>query len=80
MKEVGEITHYYGHINVAVVKVKDTLNKGDKVNIKGHTTDFEQEIESMQIDHKEIETAKKSQEIGMKVKDAVRKGDKLFKA
>ena len=80
MKEVGEITHYYGHIQVAVVKVKETLNKGDKVNIKGHTTEFEQEIESMQIDHDEIETAKKGQEIGMKVKDIVRQGDKLFKA
>jgi len=80
MKEVGEITHYYGHIQVAVVKVKDTLNKGDKVNIKGHTTDFEQKISSMQVDHKEIETAKKGQEIGMKVKETVRKGDKLFKA
>ena len=80
MQEVGEITHFFGHIKVAVVEVKDTINKGDKVTIKGHTTDFEQTISSMQVDHNEIETAKKGQEIGMKVDDIVRRGDKLFKA
>jgi len=78
-KEVGEITHYFSHINVAVVKLSDTLNTGDKVRIKGHTTDFEQVIDSMQVDHAKVEKAEKGKEIGMKVKERVREGDKLFK-
>ena len=78
-KEVGEILHYYGHIQVAVVRLSDTLKNGDKIRIKGHTTDFEQEIGSMQIEHNQIETAEKGQEIGLKVNEKVREHDKVYK-
>ena len=78
-KKVGEITHYFSHINVAVVKLSNALNTGDKVRIKGSTTDFEQVIDSMQVDHAKVEKAEKGKEIGMKVKERVREGDKLFK-
>ena len=78
-KEVGEILHYYGHIQVAVVRLSDTLKTGDKIRIKGHTTDFEQEIRSMQVDHNQIETAEKGQEIGMKLNEKVREQDKVYK-
>lgn len=79
-EEVGAVTHYYSNSGVAVVKItKGSLKKGDKIHIKGHTTDFEQSTESMEIDHEKIEEAKKGQEIGMKVSDHVREHDKLYK-
>jgi len=78
-KEVGVILHYYNHIQVAVVRLSDTLKKGDRIRIKGHTTDFEQDVTSMQIEHNTIETAEKGQEIGMKVNDKVREQDKVYK-
>ena len=77
-KEIGEVTHFYSHINVAVVKLSGKVKKGDKIKIKGHTTSLEQKIESMQMDHKDITGAKKGQEIGLKVKDRVREQDKVF--
>jgi len=78
-KEIGEITHYFNKIGVAVIKLTDTLKVGDKISIEGATTNIEQTAESMQIDKEKIEEAKKGQEVGIKVKDVVRKGDKVFK-
>lgn len=78
-KEVGKVEHYYGNLGVAVVELSKTLKVGDKIRIKGHTTDFEQKIDSMQIEHDKVETAKKGQSIGLKVKDHVRQHDKIFK-
>jgi len=78
--KLGEITHYFDHIKVGIVKVESPIKVGDKIHIKGHTTDFEQEIEEMQLDHEAIEEAKKGQEVGMKVKEHVREGDELFTA
>lgn len=78
-KEIGEILHYYGHIQVAVIKLSDALNTGEKIRIKGHTTDFEQEVGSIQVDHNQIEKADKGQEVGMKVKDKVREQDKVYR-
>lgn len=77
-KEIGEITHYFGNIGVAVFKLSGTVKVGDKIKIKGHTTDFEQEIKEMQIDHKPVETAKKGDDVGVKVDDKVREGDKIY--
>lgn len=57
--EIGRITHYYTKIGVAAMKImKDELKKGDKIHIKGHTTDLNQIVESMQKEHQEIEIAK----------------------
>ncbi len=79
-KKVGIITHYFGHIGVAVVKLTDgSLKEGDKIRIVGHTTDFEQPVKSMEIDHKKIEEAKKGQEFGMKTADVVRQNDIVYK-
>lgn len=77
-KPIGTITHYYSGLGVAIVKFNKTVKKGDKVVFKGHTTDFEQTIESMQYDHKDVEEAKKGQEIGIKVKEKVRDGDAVY--
>ncbi len=79
-KPVGKITHYYGKIGVAIVELSDSLKAGDAVEIKGKTTDFSQKAESMQIDHQEVQAAKKGDVIGMKVNEKVREGDKLFPA
>ena len=78
-KEVGIITHYYDHLGVAVVKIKGTLKIGDKIRIKGATTDFVQQVKSMQIEHKKIEKVEKGKEIGLKVEGIVREHDLLYK-
>ncbi|MFA5084235.1 MAG: translation elongation factor-like protein [Candidatus Paceibacterota bacterium] len=77
-KPIGEVTHYFGGINVAILKFKKTVNVGEKIKIKGANTDFEQKIESMQYEHKDIESAKKNQEVGIKVSEKVREGDMVY--
>jgi len=77
-KEVGKITHFFDKIGVAVVKLSSELKQGDKIRIKGASTDFEQVADSMQIDKEKIEKAKKGQEIGLKVKDKVRVNDAVY--
>jgi len=79
LKEVGVVTHYFRKISVAVVQLKDTLSIGDRILIKGATTNFEQVVESMQIEHKNIESAGSGQSIGLKVNSRVREGDKVYK-
>ena len=77
---IGEITHFFPHVKAAVIKLKkDTLSAGDTIYLKGHTTDFEQKVKSMQVNHAPIEKAVKGQEIGLKVKSKVRHGDKVYK-
>ncbi|MFH1381032.1 MAG: hypothetical protein ABIH57_02545 [Candidatus Omnitrophota bacterium] len=77
---IGEITHFFPHVKAAVIKLKkDSLAPGETIYIKGHTSDFEQKISSIQIDHKPIEKAVKGQEAGIKVKSKVRHGDKVYK-
>ncbi len=77
-REVGKITHYFDKIGVAVVELTGDLKKGDKIRIKGTTTDFEQEVEEMQVEHQPIEEAKEGQAIGLKVKEKVRENDKVY--
>ena len=78
-KEVGKVDHYYTNIGVGVVKLSGTLKAGDKIRIKGATTDFKQSVESMQIEKDKIEEGKKGQVIGLKVKDHVRANDVVYK-
>ncbi|MDD5044169.1 MAG: hypothetical protein PHU91_02965 [Candidatus Omnitrophica bacterium] len=77
---VGVVTHYFPHVKAAVLKLKMPLSLGDVIKIKGHTTDFKQQITSMQIDRVPITSAKKGDEIGVKVDSRVRRKDKAFKA
>ncbi len=77
---IGEVTHFFPHVKAAVIKIKrDTISVGDTLYLKGHTTDFEQKVKSMQINRVPIEKASKGQEIGLKVKSKVRHGDKVYK-
>jgi putative protease len=77
-KLIGKITHYYNKINVAIVELSATVKIGDKIHIKGHATDFEQTVSSMQIEHQNIETAKKGDVIGLKVDQKVKEGDLVY--
>ena len=78
-KEIGKVTHFFEKASVAVVELSGSLKVGDSINIKGNTTDFEQKVESMQIEHKNIKEAKAKQSIGLKVKERVSQNDKVFK-
>jgi len=81
MKEspVGRVIHYYNNIGVAAIEVTDSIRLGDTIHIKGHTTDFEQEVQSMEIEHKPITKAEKGQVVGLKVKDYVRQHDWVYR-
>lgn len=78
-EKIGKINHYYTNIGVGVVELSGALKVGDKIRIKGATTDFEQAVDSMQIEHDEVDEAKKGQVIGLKVKGHVRQHDAVYK-
>jgi len=79
-KFVGKVTHYFNQIKVAVITLEDELESGDTIRIKGgETTDFIQEVESMQSEHQKVEKAKKDDMVGLKVKEKVREGYKVYK-
>ena len=80
MKEklIGKITHYFDKINVAIVELSGALKVGDRVHIKGSSTDFEQDISSIQIEHENMKKAKKGDAIGLKVDEKVREGDEVL--
>ncbi|MFC1570764.1 hypothetical protein ACFL4E_03165 [Candidatus Omnitrophota bacterium] len=77
---IGEVIHYFSKVKAAVIEVKKgKVEVGDGIRIKGHTTDFNEKIGSMQVDHEPVESAKKGEEVAIKVKKKVRRGDKVFK-
>jgi putative protease len=78
-EHVGTITHYFAKPEVGVVKLTAEIKVGDVLHIRGHTTDVQQEITSMEVDHGAVESAAAGTEVAFKVKDRVRKGDDVFK-
>jgi hypothetical protein len=76
---IGIVTHYFPHVRAAVVKLKAPITVGDRVKIKGHTTDFTQSLDSIQIDRMPVNTAKKGAEIGLLVNSRVRQHDVVYK-
>ncbi len=78
-KLVGKVSHYFTNIGVAVIKLEAPMAVGDMISIEGATTNFQQEVDSMQIEHKDVKKAKKGESIGMKVKERVRDGDNVYK-
>ena len=78
-EEIGEVTHYFTDISVGVIELSGSLEIGDTISIEGSTTDFEQEVDSMQIEHDDVEEAGPGDAVGMKVKNRVREGDKVYK-
>lgn len=77
-KEVGKVTHYFSHLGVAGVILRETLKVGDKIHILGHTTDLTQTVESMQVGQSRVERAESGTEIGLKVSGYVREHDTVF--
>ena len=77
-KEVGKVSSYFSHVSVAAIKLSDKLKVGDKIHIKGSTTDFEIPVKSMQIERKDIKEAKKGSHIGIVVPDKVRPNDTVY--
>jgi hypothetical protein len=79
LDEVGKVSHYFSRIGVAIVELKAPVSVGDQILVKGPTSDFEQVIESMQIEHVNVSTAKKGDSIGLKVNKLVKPNDLLYK-
>lgn len=77
-KEVGVVKGYLPNISVAIIELTGTLKQGQKIRIKGETTDFEQTADSMQVEHKTVKEAKKGESIGLKVADRCREHDKVY--
>jgi len=72
---IYHINHFYNRIGVAVLTLTDTLNIGDQVHIFGHTTDFVQDVTSMEIEHKKVSRVDPGDEMALEANEAVRKGD-----
>lgn len=79
LEVIGEVTHYFPHVSAGVIKLSKELKAGDMIRIKGHTTDFKQTVDSIQVEHVPVNEAQKGAEIGIKVKDRVRIGDAVYK-
>lgn len=78
-EKIGEVTHYFTDISVGVIDLSGKLEIGDKISIEGATTDVQQDVESMQIEHEDVEEAGPNDAVGIKVKDRVREGDLVYK-
>jgi len=77
--EIGRITHFFTKISVVVIELTMPLAVGDTIVIKGPTTDFEQPVESMQIEHNNVQRAEAGQSIGLRVAQRVRENDMVYK-
>ncbi len=78
-QQIGKITHYFGKIGVAAIEITDgEVRVGDTIHVVGHTSDFTQVVESMQLDNQVVETALPGQTIGVKVPEHAREHDKVF--
>ena len=79
LQEVGRVSHFFTKISVAVIELTATVSVGDRILIKGPTTNLEQTIDSMEIEHEKVQKAGAGQSIGLKVKDRVRETDIVYK-
>jgi translation elongation factor EF-1alpha len=78
-QHVGRITHYFKQISVAVLEVSAGLKVGDVVHIQGHSTDFTQPVQSMEIEHQQVQSVRPGADVALQVIDHVRKGDLVYK-
>ncbi|MEW6033292.1 MAG: translation elongation factor-like protein [Chloroflexota bacterium] len=77
--EIGAVSDFFHRVMAAGIQLTGTLCVGDKIHIKGHTTDMELVVSSMQIQNKDVKEGKPGEAVGVKVPDRVRRGDKVFK-
>lgn len=79
-QKIGFVTHYFGKIGVAALKITaGELSVGDTIHVKGHTSDFTQTVDSMQIEHASVEVARIGDEVALKTAEYVRENDEVFK-
>ena len=78
-KEIGSVSDFFAHPVVAGIEMTGTIKQGDKIHIKGHTTDLEMVVESMQVNNVNVTEAKAGDAVGIKVSDRVRRGDVIYK-
>lgn len=78
-KQVGTVDHFFSNISVSMIKLSDALKVGDKIHIRGNTSDFTQDVSSMQIDRVPANEAKAGDLISIKVEQKVRKDDAVYK-
>lgn len=77
-KRIGTVTHYFNHIAVAVLELEEGLKVGDTIHIAGHTTDFTQQVESMEIEHQPMQAVGAGADVALAVDHRVRKGDVVY--
>jgi translation elongation factor EF-1alpha len=77
--EIGKITHYYGHINVGLIELSGVLKAGDNIHIKGHSSDFIQLVDSLQIEHTNVSEANPGDTVGIKLSQKAHPHDKVYK-
>ena len=75
---VGTVSHYYGKVGVVGIELSDELAVGDTIRIVGHTSDFTQTVDSMQIEHQDVATGKPGDPVGIKVSDRARVNDQVY--
>ena len=78
MEAIGRVTGFFAHPSVAIVELTGTLKNGDTIYLKGHTTDFQQVVESIEIDRQGVREAQTGQTVGLKVRERCRKNDVVF--
>jgi putative protease len=79
-ERIGVVTHYFSHLAVAVVKLEAaTLRVGDTIHIRGHTTDFKQRVDSLQVNHASVPEAGPNDDFGLKVREHARENDVVYK-
>jgi hypothetical protein len=79
-KQIGEVTNYFQHVKAAAIMLSAPLAVGDKIKVQGGEKDFEMDVDSMQIDRKPVQKAKKGDEIGLLMPEDVHKGYRVYKA
>ncbi|MEE8405578.1 MAG: translation elongation factor-like protein [Acidimicrobiia bacterium] len=75
---VGTVSHYWGDLGVAGIELSSELKVGDRIHIVGHTSDFTQTVDSIQVEHEVVESAKAGESIGVKVNERVRVHDQVL--
>lgn len=78
-KQIGKVVHYFAHVGAGIIELSDNLKVGDKIRIKGHASDFTQDVTSMQIEHKEISEAGPGAQVGVKVSQKIHQHDVVYK-
>ena len=77
--EIGKVTHYYNHLQVAVLKLNDSLKLGDRIHVLGHSTDLVERVTSMEVNHHVVVWVNPGEDVAIKVNEPVREHDVVFR-